>query len=284
MSDFLSACVQHAFLRQAIVAALLAAVACGTVGSLIVVRRSTYIAGAISHSVLAGLGFARYAAVVWGWEAFHPTAGALLAALLAALLIVGICARGRERRDTVLSVVWAVGMAIGIAFMAATPGYQEDLMSYLFGNILLVSRQDLAVMAVLNLLLVALLALGYRGLLAVSFNAELAGIRGVRTLAFETMLAILTAVAVVLLIQVVGVVLVIALLTLPAATAALFTRRLVPMMVAATLLCAVVTVGGLAVSYAPEWPVSSTIVFLAGGLYALLALVFGRRTVPAAQT
>ncbi len=283
MSGFLSACAQHAFLRQALVASVLAAVACGTVGSLIVVRRSTYIAGAISHSVLAGLGFARYAAVVWGWEAFHPTLGALLAAVLSALLVVAICARGHARRDTVLSVVWAVGMAVGIAFMAATPGYQEDLMSYLFGNVLLVSRQDLIVMALLNGLLVALLALGYRGLLAVSFNAELAGIRGVRTLTFETLLGLLTAVAVVLLIQVVGVVLVIALLTLPAATAALFTRRLVPMMLMATLLCAFVTVGGLALSYTPEWPVSSTIVFLAGGLYAVLSWRVGRQarsTVP----
>lgn len=277
MPSFLDACLHHAFLRQALLAALLAAVACGTVGTLTVVRRSTYVAGAVSHSVLAGLGFARYATVVLGWTTFTPTLGALLAAVVSALIVVGITLRGRQRTDTVLSAVWAIGMAVGLAFMAATPGYQEDLMGYLFGNILLVSRADLLVMATLDVVILAALALGYRGLLALCFNEELARLRGVRVAAYETLLALLVAVAVVLLVKVVGVVLVIALLTLPAATAATFTRRLVPMMVAATLLCALFTVGGLALSYEPEWPASATIILLAGGVYTVATLLARRR-------
>jgi zinc transport system permease protein len=124
-------------------------------------------------------------------------------------------------------------------------------------------------MAGLDAALLAALTLGYRGLLAICFNEELARLRGVRVAVYETLLALLVAVAVVLLVKVVGVVLAIALLTLPAATAATFTRRLVPMMAAATSLCAALTVGGLALSYAPEWPAGATIILLAGGVYIM---------------
>jgi len=269
MSEFFRACLDHALLRQALLAALLTSIACGTVGTLTVVRRSTYVAGAVSHSVLAGLGFARYATVVLGWSFLTPTVGALLAAVISALVVVSITLRGQQRVDTVLSALWAVGMAAGIAFMAATPGYQEDLMGYLFGSILFVSPTDLSVMLTLDLVVLAALALGYRGILAISFNEELARLRGVRVALYETLLALLVAVAVVLLVKVVGVVLAIALLTLPAATAATFARRLVPMMAAATLIGALVSVGGLALSYAPEWPPGATITLLAGAVYLL---------------
>ena len=126
--EFLTAVTEFSFLQHALIAGLLAGIACGVMGSYVVVRRITYIAGAIAHCVLAGLGIARYLQVVHGWP-IHPQYGAVAAAVASALIIGGVSLRIREREDTVIGAVWAIGMAIGILFIAVTPGYHEDLMS-----------------------------------------------------------------------------------------------------------------------------------------------------------
>jgi zinc transport system permease protein len=251
------------FLVNAVAAALLAAVAAGVVGSLVVVRRSTYLAGAVSHSVLAGLGLARLLQRRFGVEALTPMGGALLVAVAAALLLARLTARDKHRADSVLSAIWTGGTALGVSFVAATPGYQDDLMSYLFGSILLVTGGDLAWMAGLDALILVVVALCYNRFLAVAFNEELARLRGVNTGFYETVYHVLTALTVVLLVRVAGIVLAIALLTLPAAAAGLLARRLDRMMALAVALGAGVSLLGLAVSYAPGWPPGATIVELA---------------------
>ena len=257
------------FLQYAVLAGALAAVAGGVVGSMVVVRRTTYLAGAISHCVLAGLGLARYLQRGCGVEWFTPMLGAALAALAAAGLIAWLTVRQRQRTDTALSIVWAVGMAIGVSFLAATPGYQDDLMSYLFGSILLVDPAELALMAGLDVLVLAVVGLYFNQLLAIGFNADHARLRGVRVALFETVFLMLTALTVVLLVKVSGIVLALALLTLPAATAGVLVRRLVPMMATAAAIGFAVTVGGLALSYRPEWPPGATIVEVAAVGYLL---------------
>lgn len=271
MSEFVRACFDYPFLARAVAAALLASVLCGTVGTLAVVRRSTYVAGAVSHAVLAGIGFARYAAHAWGWGWLTPTGGAFAAAALAAAILSGASRQGgMARPDTVLSLLWTVGMAAGLAFMSAVPGYQEDLMGYLFGNILLVTPGDLAWMAALSAVAVGSTALLWRHVLAVAFQRDLARVRGVPTRAVDLLLALLEAFSVVLLARIVGVVLVIALLAIPAATAGLVARRLAPMMLLAAVLCAATSVGGLAIAYAPDWPSGPTIVLVSAAVHVLV--------------
>jgi zinc transport system permease protein len=242
------------------------------VGSYVVTRRTTYVAGAISHCVLGGMGFARYLERVHGVAWMTPLRGAALAAVVAALLIGAVTLRGKQRVDTVLSAIWAVGMALGISFIVATPGYNEDLMSYLFGNILMVAPGDLGLMVLLNAAVLGLVIPFYNKFLAISFNEQLARLRGIRVEVYELLFLVLTALTVVLLVKVVGIVMVIALLTLPAATAGFFVTRLSRMMVLAAGLSILFTCGGLAISYAPEWPAGATIVELAGGSYLLVAL------------
>ena len=266
---FLHDLLRFPFLQYAVLAGALTAVAGGVVGSLVVVRRTTYLAGAISHCVLAGLGLARYLQRGCGISWFTPMLGAALAAVAAAALIAWLTMRQRQRIDTALSMVWAVGMAIGISFLAATPGYQDDLMSYLFGSILLVDPAELALMAGLDALILLAIGLFYNQFLAIAFNADHARLRGVRVALFETIFLLLTALTVVLLVKVAGIVLALALLTLPAATAGVLTRRLVPMMALAAGICFALTCGGLALSYGPEWPPGATIVELAAGGYLL---------------
>jgi zinc transport system permease protein len=270
--EFLAAVLEFPFLRHALVAGALAGIACGVVGAYVVVRRITYIAGAIAHCVLGGLGIARYLQVVHDWPV-RPELGAVVAAVTAALVIGLVSLRMHEREDTIIGAVWAVGMAVGILFIAVTPGYHEDLMSYLFGNILLIGRGDLWSMVALDTVVVVL-GLGlYPQLEAVCFDEEFARLRGLRVELYVLLLLVLTALTVVLLVTVVGIVLVIALLTLPAAIAGQFTTTLRGMMALASLLAIAFTSTGLAVSYGPDLPAGATTIVIAGAAYlAVLAL------------
>ncbi|HRU69869.1 MAG TPA: metal ABC transporter permease [Kiritimatiellia bacterium] len=261
----------YPFLRNAVAAALLAAVAAGVTGSLVVVRRSTYLAGAVSHSVLAGLGLARLLERRFGIGWLPPMAGAALAAVAAALLLAWLTLHGRHRSDSVLSAVWTGGMALGVSFVAATPGYQDDLMSYLFGSILLVPGMDLLWMLAADLVLLAVMAFCYNRFLAIAFNAELARLRGVSTGRYEVVYYVMTALTVVLLVRVAGIVLAVALLTLPAAAAGLLTRRLDRMMTLAVGIGAGVSLLGLALSYGPGWPPGAMIVESAIIVYLVVA-------------
>jgi zinc transport system permease protein len=275
MDGFLSAVGQYAFMRNALLTGLLASVACGIVGTYVVTRRITYIAGGIAHCVLGGIGAVLYLRTVWGWTWLHPLQGAVVAALAAALVIGVVSLRARQREDTVIGALWAVGMAAGVLFIARTPGYAQNLMSYLFGNILMVSRQDLFVLAALDGVVAGVSLVFYQPLLAVCFDEEFARSRGVRVDFYYLLLLGLTALTVVLLVTVVGIVMVIALLTLPAAVAGQFAHRLWHMMVLSVVCSALFTVGGLAVSYGPDLPAGATTVLLAGAGYLLVTV--GRR-------
>ncbi len=264
-TDFLAALGEHAFLRHALLAGVLASLACGVIGSYVVVKRIGYLAGGIAHAVLGGMG----AALLWG---FDPLGGALASAVVAALLIGVITQYWRAQEDTLIGAVWAIGMALGVLFMAQVPGYSVDLMSYLFGNILMVSGRELVFMAVLDTLLLGTVALLYRQLLAVVFDEEFARLRGVPVTFLYLLLLVMVAVTVVMLIQVVGLILVIALLSLPAAIAGQFFKTLGRMMAAAALLGIAFTTSGLALAYTPDLPVGPTIVLVAGVSYVVAAL------------
>lgn len=271
MTEFLADVHHQTFLQYALLTGILASIACGIIGSYVVTRRISYIAGAIAHSVLGGMGAARYMQVVYQWEWFHPLVGAVIAALISAMIIGLVSIKARQREDTVIGAVWAIGMAIGILFIFKTPGYNEDLMSYLFGNVLMVSSDDLWLIAGLDILIVAVGLAFYNQFLAVCFDEEFALLRGIRVEFYHLMLLCLTALTVVLMVTVVGIVMVIALLTLPAATAGHFSKRLWHMMALSTLFTIFFTTGGLALSYGPNLPPGATTIVLAGAVYLLVA-------------
>jgi zinc transport system permease protein len=271
MNEFFDA-LDEPFLRHALWVGLLASVSLGIVGSYVVTRRITYIAAAISHCVLGGIGVAHYLNVARGWGWCDPMYGAMAAAIGSAILIGLVSLYARQREDTVISAVWAIGMAVGLVFFAKTGSYAGPAMSYLFGSILLVSPRDVWLVLGLNTV-VAALGLGfYRKFLALCFDAEFAELRGVRVKLLYMLLLCLTAVAVVLLVRVVGVVLVIALLTLPAAVAGHFVRQLWQMMVVAVLCCMAFVVSGIAVSFPLNLPSGPVIILIAGATYLLVAL------------
>ena len=273
MNDFLHDLLRYGFLQTALIAGVLASVACGSVGALVVARRNSYIAGAIAHSVLGGMGVARWLDRVHGFTWATPMVGALVAALLAAVLIGIVGNSLKQRQDILLSAIWSIGMAVGISFIAVTPGYQEDLMSYLFGNILLVSGHEIWLMLILNGVILMVLLLFYDRFLAISFHQELTRLRGINTTSWELLLLVLVALTVVLLSQVVGLIMVIALLTLPAATALRLSSRLWTAMLIAGVLSLTCIVAGLAISYSPQLPAGATIIQCAGVLYLAVVAV-----------
>jgi len=274
MSEFWQALTdpQVDFLRIALVMGLLASLAFGMTGSLVVVKRISYVAGAISHAVLGGIGAALYLQRVHGLAWMHPLLGALLAALLAALVISWIRSHGFQREDSVIGAVWAGGMATGLVFIAKTPGF-VDPMSYLFGNILILSRIDLILVSILDLLLLAILFVHYNRLQALCFDEEQARLRGIRVGWYYTLLLCLIACTVVLLVSVVGIVLVVALLTIPAAMAGQHVRSLGGMMALASLLTLVFVSGGIVLGFLGDWPAGPAIILVAGIAYLLQSLV-----------
>ncbi|MFZ5775329.1 MAG: metal ABC transporter permease [Thermodesulfobacteriota bacterium] len=265
------------FLRYALLAGLLASLSFGVIGTYVVARRITYIAGAISHCVLGGIGAGLFLEHRLGITWLGPLSGAVISALVAAIIIGLVNLHAKQREDTAIGALWSIGMAAGLLFIAKTPGYVEP-MSYLFGNILLISKTDLWLVLALDALVVGTTLLFYHKFLAVCFDEEYARLRGMRTQLHYLLLLCLTALTVVLLVRVVGIVMVIALLTLPAAVAGNFARGLWQMMVIATLCCMAFISAGLAISFSQDLPSGPVIIVLAGLAY--LAVISAKRLLP----
>jgi len=261
-----------AFFRYAFLVGILASISFGIVGTYVVAKRISYLAGAIAHCVLGGIGAGLYLQHKVGLTWFDPIYGALIAALVAALVIGLVSIHAKQREDTVIGALWATGMAIGLLFIAKTPGYVEP-MSYLFGNILLISRSDIWLVLGLDLVVVGVAAIFYHKFLAVCFDEEFARLRGLNTDFHNLLLLCLTALTVVLLVRVVGIIMVIALLTLPAAVAGTFARTLGQMMLGAILCCLLFVTAGLSLSFVHDLPSGPTIILVAAvGYLAALAL------------
>ena len=268
MIEFFDVLKNQAFMQNAVIIGLLASVACGVMGTYVVVRRLVFISGGISHTVLGGMGIAYY----YGGNPIH---GAVVTALVAAIVIGFVSLRYHEYEDTIIGALWAVGMAVGILFIYKTPGYNVDLMSYLFGNILMVERQNVYLLICLDALIILLVVLFYKRFLAVCFDEEYTELQGIGVVSTYLLLLCLIALTVVILIQVVGIILVIALLTLPAATARYYTHTLGQMMILASILGALFTTSGLVVSYEPNLPAGATIIVIAGLAYLLTTILKG---------
>ena len=267
---------EMSFLHLALVLGVLASPALGVIGTLVVTRRISSIAGAGAHAALGGVGIALYLqrVLLWGW--CTATVGAIAGAVAAALLVGVVSLTAREREDTVIAVVWALGMSLGLLFLDKTPGY-VDLQGFLFGNILLVTRNDLWMTLALDAVVVIPAILFYNPLLATCFDGTFAVLRGVKTSLFYLVLLALTALTVVLLINVVGIVLVIALLTLPAAAAGCFTRHLWSMMVCSGILSALFISAGLLLSTCFSLPSGPVIVLVAALVYVISLFIGSRR-------
>ena len=234
--------LEYSFIQNAIIAGILVSIAAGIIGSLIVVNRMVFLAGGIAHTSYGGIGLAVY-------FSFPIFLGASLFSVLAALLMAFITLNQREKIDIFIGLIWAVGMAIGIILIDMTPGYNVDLISYLFGSILAVSNEDINYMFFLLIITIAIVSLFYREILAVSYDSEYAALRGISVKFFYTLILVLCALIIVIAIKVVGLILVIALLTIPVYMASSISNSLASMMFVSGIFASLFTLLGLAVSY-----------------------------------
>lgn len=230
------------------------------------VRNISYIGGGISHALLGGLGIA-YAL------GMNPIIGAIIFALLSAWIIGLVRIRLRQHEDTAISALWALGMAIGIMCINITPGYRVDLISYLFGNILMVSRNTLVILSALDISIVAVVFIFFQPLMYICFDEEYSAVRGMPVSAVYLLLLTLVALTVVVLIQAVGIILVIALLTLPAASARIFARSIGHMMLISVLLSELYIMTGLGLSFIFNIPSGSSIIVAAVAGYSVSLLI-----------
>ena len=256
----------YEFMRNALLAGLLASVVCGIIGTFVVINRIVFISGGIAHAAYGGIGLAFYFGI-------SPTVGIIGFSLLIALVMAAISLKSRHRADTVIGVLWAVGMALGVILVDLTPGYNVDLMSYLFGSILTVPSSELVMMLVICVLVVLISAYCFHDLVAISYDEEFARVRGIPARMLYVVLIVMVALAVVMIIQVVGLILVIALLTIPPFIAEKLSGSILFMMVAAVILNMIFTTGGLLVSYHLNLTSGASIIMVAAAGFFLSILL-----------
>lgn len=230
------------FVQNAVIASVLASIVLGAVGTLVVVNREVLAGGGIAHASYGGVGLGFFLGI-------DPSLAAMLFGLTASLIMGILRHVVGQRNDTLIGILWAVGMSVGVIFVNLTPGYTANARSFLFGSLLTTPRGELLLLSAVAVTVLAFVALYYRPLLAYSFDRAFARSRNIPVITFELALLAAIALSVVVLIQIVGVILLIALLTIPAATAGLATRTLSTMMVTTIAVGVVVTLSGLTVSY-----------------------------------
>lgn len=249
-------------LQNSLIAGVLISIACGVIGTLIVVNRMVFISGGIAHAAFGGIGLGAYLG-------FSPVLGALGFSFASALTMGVVQNKTRQRPDTLIGVMWAVGMAIGVILIDLSPGYNAELMRYLFGSILFISPTDLLFMLGVDILVLFVVALLYKELLAISFDKTFARVSNIPVNVINYLLLALISLTVVTTMRLVGLILVIALLTIPAALGALFTKELSKIMGLAVIFGIVLTTSGLFLSYALNLQSGATIIVLAGTTYFL---------------
>jgi zinc transport system permease protein len=253
--DFFTEIAQYRFLQHALAAAVMSGITCGLIGSWVVARRGVFISGGVTHASFGGIGLAHFL----GW---NPILGAALFALASALGIEWAGQRMKIREDSAIGMVWSVGMALGIIFIALTPGYAPNLTAILFGNILTVTQGDLIAGGVLALVVAAVFARWTRPLMFVAFDAGFARSQGVRVRTASYAMAALTALAIVFSIRAVGIVLLISLLTFPAVIAGEFTRSFPRISVWAAVIAIAANLAGLAASWRLNIPTGAATIFV----------------------
>jgi len=262
MIEAITQALGFTFMRNALLAGVLVSTACGIIGTFVVIKRIVFISGGIAHAAYGGIGIGYF-------FKFSPVLGAIAFSLAAALGMGMVQRKTRERADTVIGVMWAIGMAIGIIFIDRTAGYKADLMSYLFGSILAVPNSDLLIMLGMDIVIIGLVVLFYKEFQAIAFDETFATVENVPVDLVYMILLGMIGFTVVMLMRVVGLIMVIAMLTIPAAISGQFVKNMRRMMLLAIVLGMAFATIGLWLSYFLNLTSGATIILVSGGAYLL---------------
>jgi zinc transport system permease protein len=250
------------FMMNAIYASILASIVCGIVGTYVVVKRIVFISGGISHTAYGGIGLGYFLG-------FNPLYGAIGFSLLTAGFLSVMRKKKSQHEDTIIGIMWALGMAVGIIFVNLTPGYSSNLMSYLFGNILTVPNSEIIMMLILDAVILLLVVVFFKEFQAITFDEEYARTLGLPVDRLYLLLLVIIALTTVLLIKLVGIILVVALLSIPSAISIKFVKSIKQMMIMSVLLGLVFTISGLFLSYYLNLSSGAVIIMTASAGYLL---------------
>lgn len=258
--------LSYPFMVRALLASVMVGVLCPVVGAYMVLKGLSFFGDALAHAILPGV----VITFLVGW----PLAiGALLSALVAALLIGVISQRSTLQEDTAIGVVFAGAFALGVALLSTVNSFAVDLTHILFGDVLGVSTSDLWVILGLGSVVLGVIVLFYKELLVLTFDPVLALVLRLPATALRYLLLGMIALTVVTSLQTVGISLVLAMLVTPAATARILTRRLPAMMATAAALGVVANVVGLYASYYLNIASGPTMVLVSTLLFGVVFLL-----------
>ena len=258
--------LSYSFIQHAILAALLMSVACGITGTYIVARRMVFISGGITHASFGGVGIGFF-------FGFSPLAGAALFAVLAALTTENLTRRKILRNDSIIAILWSLGMALGIIFIYLSPGYAPNLMSFLFGSIITVTQTDLWLMFALAVIVSLVFIFLYKPILYVAFDEQFAKIRGIPVMLLNYLIIVLVALTIVLSIRTAGIILVLSVLTIPQNIINLFTNRFDKIIMGSIIVGFLASLMGLFISYYLDIPSGATIIFTLVLMYLAARLI-----------
>ena len=259
----IKALFEYQFLQNALFSGILASIVCGMIGVIVIEKKLVMMSGGIAHTSYGGVGLGYL-------MGFEPIIGAFIFSICSAIGIGYIKRKGGAGSDVIIGLFWSLGMALGILFIALMRGYPPDLSSYLFGSILAVTKADLYLILVLTFIVTFVIVSFFNNWKAYLFDEEFASIIGIKTAILDYVLLILVAMTVVVLIRVVGIILVLALITAPAASAAMLTSSLNKRMIYSVLLGSVFCVAGLWISYVMNIASGAAIVILSVMCYFII--------------
>lgn len=256
----------YPFLLKSISAIIILSITCGIIGTYIVSKRIVFISGAISHASFGGIGIGYF-------FGFNPILGAIVFSILSSLGIEIIQSKSEIRSDSMIGILWSAGMAIGIIFIYLTPGYAPNLMSYLFGNILMISNNDLIIISIVCLFIIIFFKLLYKEILYIAFDPEFSRTRGLPVNFLNYLLMALISLTIVLTIKMVGIILVISMLTIPQATSGIYTNNFSKTILLSIFFGLLASICGMIISFFVNIPSGATIIFMSVGIFIVLKFV-----------
>lgn len=256
---------QYEFIIKGLLGAVFASITAGLAGTYVVSKRMVFLSGGITHASFGGIGIGYFLGI-------NPVLGAAVFGILSALGVEYLSVKQRIREDSAIGILWAFGMAIGIIFIYLTPGYTPNLMSYLFGSILTVSKADIIALGTMSVILILYFGIFYRTILYISFDEVFARTYSSYVDVFKYITTSLIALTIVLNIRMAGVILVISLLTIPPNIAMLFTRVYFKIVIWSVIAGFIGTASGYVISYYAGIPVGATIIFTLVVLWVIVKL------------
>lgn len=259
--------LQYTFFQNALLGSILASILCGFIGTYIVTRRLVFISGGITHASFGGVGLGVYLGI-------SPILSAAVFAVLSAFGIQWFSSHRNMREDSAIAVFWTLGMSIGIICSFLTPGFMPDLTSFLFGNILTITRNDLYMMSLLTLVTISFFLTFLRAIIMISFDREFARSRQIPVCILEYALMTLVALTIVVTLRMVGIVLVLSMFTIPPATANILTNKYQNIIIISILFGVLSCLGGLFCSFYYNIPSGASIVFVSILIYIVCKTIF----------